>query len=71
MLCFPVLISALLLVLVDARPIGSVLFGHIGDTKGRRTTLLLSLCIMAVPTVGSAAMSAALHKPSTKTKCRR
>jgi len=34
-----------------ARPIGSVIFGHIGDTRGRRLTLLLSIVFMAVPTV--------------------
>eukprot|EP00878_Enallax_costatus_P017013 GHUV01017861.1.p1 GENE.GHUV01017861.1~~GHUV01017861.1.p1 ORF type:complete len:573 (+),score=108.97 GHUV01017861.1:493-2211(+) len=34
-----------------ARPVGSVIFGHIGDTRGRRLNLLLTISIMAVPTV--------------------
>ncbi|KAF8062751.1 kgtP [Scenedesmus sp. PABB004] len=34
-----------------SRPLGSILFGHIGDTRGRRITLLLSVALMAVPTV--------------------
>src|SRR5262249_19519366 len=32
------------------RPVGSILWGHIGDTKGRKTALLLSCLCMAVPT---------------------
>jgi MFS family permease len=31
-----------------ARPIGSVIFGHIGDRHGRRPALLLALTVMAV-----------------------
>lgn len=33
-----------------ARPVGSVLFGYIGDRIGRRQVLLLSIIVMAVPT---------------------
>jgi len=33
------------------RPLGSLLFGHLGDTIGRKPTLLLSVLMMAVPTV--------------------
>ncbi|MGU3468108.1 MFS transporter [Methylobacterium sp. C33D] len=32
------------------RPIGGVVFGHIGDRYGRKTALLLSACLMAVST---------------------
>lgn len=34
-----------------ARPLGSVIFGHIGDTMGRRKALVLSNFVMAIPTV--------------------
>lgn len=34
-----------------ARPLGSIVFGHIGDTMGRRKALILSNFVMAVPTV--------------------
>ena len=34
-----------------SRPVGSLLFGHVGDTRGRRASLLWSILIMAVPTV--------------------
>ncbi|NBM20553.1 MFS transporter, partial [Streptomyces sp. GC420] len=34
-----------------ARPLGSVLFGHIGDRHGRRPVLFLSLLLTGVATV--------------------
>lgn len=34
-----------------SRPAGAVLFGHLGDTKGRGFCLLLSVLVMGVPTV--------------------
>ncbi|MDE3223920.1 MAG: MFS transporter, partial [Nitrospirota bacterium] len=33
-----------------ARPLGALLFGHLGDTLGRRTALAWSVLLMAVPT---------------------
>ncbi len=33
-----------------ARPVGSVLFGHFGDRRGRKTTLVASLLVMGVAT---------------------
>ncbi len=33
-----------------ARPLGAILFGHVGDTRGRRTALVWSVMLMAVPT---------------------
>lgn len=32
------------------RPLGGFLFGHLGDRLGRRTTLILSVALMAGPT---------------------
>lgn len=32
------------------RPIGGIIFGHIGDTLGRKTALSLTIIIMAIPT---------------------
>ena len=32
------------------RPFGAAIFGHIGDTRGRKTALILSTLAMAVPT---------------------
>lgn len=32
------------------RPLGGALFGHIGDTKSRKSALLLSLALMTLPT---------------------
>ena len=34
-----------------ARPIGAVLFGHLGDSHGRRVALLLSILCISVPTI--------------------
>ncbi|HZS93901.1 MAG TPA: MFS transporter, partial [Chloroflexota bacterium] len=33
-----------------ARPLGAILFGHVGDTLGRKTALVWSVMLMAVPT---------------------
>jgi MHS family proline/betaine transporter-like MFS transporter len=33
-----------------ARPVGALLFGHWGDTRGRRDALVWSIILMAVPT---------------------
>jgi MFS family permease len=33
------------------RPIGALIFGHIGDTKGRNRCLLISICCMAFATI--------------------
>ncbi|MEM7123189.1 MAG: MFS transporter [Pseudomonadota bacterium] len=33
-----------------ARPIGAILFGHLGDRVGRRRVLVISILVMAVPT---------------------
>ncbi len=33
------------------RPIGAILFGHIGDKMGRRTSLTLSIALMSFPTL--------------------
>jgi MHS family proline/betaine transporter-like MFS transporter len=34
-----------------ARPVGGVIFGHIGDRLGRTRALMLSITLMAIPTV--------------------
>ncbi|WIA40965.1 hypothetical protein OEZ86_004615 [Tetradesmus obliquus] len=34
-----------------SRPVGALLFGHLGDTRGRRICLLVSVTMMAIPTV--------------------
>lgn len=34
-----------------SRPAGAVLFGHLGDTKGRGFCLLMSVLVMGIPTV--------------------
>jgi MFS family permease len=34
-----------------ARPVGAILFGHLGDARGRRQSLLLSILTMAVPSI--------------------
>ena len=34
-----------------SRPFGGILFGHIGDRVGRKTTLLLTMMLMGVPTI--------------------
>ena len=33
------------------RPMGGIIFGHIGDRLGRKTALQLSIAMMAIPTV--------------------
>ena len=34
------------------RPIGAIMFGRIGDIKGRKKALVLSVILMAISTVG-------------------
>ncbi|VTU16841.1 Inner membrane metabolite transport protein YhjE [Variovorax sp. SRS16] len=34
-----------------ARPLGAFIFGHFGDKSGRRDTLLITLLLMALPTI--------------------
>jgi hypothetical protein len=34
-----------------SRPAGALLFGHIGDSRGRGMCLLISVCVMGIPTV--------------------
>lgn len=34
-----------------SRPAGAILFGHLGDTKGRGFCLLMSVLVMGIPTV--------------------
>ena len=35
-----------------SRPLGAAVFGHVGDRLGRKKTLVVTLLIMAVSTVG-------------------
>ena len=34
-----------------ARPLGGLVFGHIGDSRGRRTAVMMSIVLMIVPTL--------------------
>jgi hypothetical protein len=34
-----------------SRPVGALMFGHMGDTRGRGLCLLVSVVLMGVPTV--------------------
>lgn len=43
-----------------SRPAGALIFGHLGDTKGRGTCLLISVLVMGIPTVRQAAVAAQL-----------
>ena len=45
------ILSALLLADVFIRPIGGVIFAHIGDRIGRKKTLVLTLSLMGSATV--------------------
>jgi MHS family proline/betaine transporter-like MFS transporter len=38
------------------RPVGALLFGHVGDRYGRKTALMLSVILMAVPTLAMGLM---------------
>jgi len=33
------------------RPIGAIIFGHVGDMVGRKLSLMVSITAMALPTV--------------------
>src|SRR3990167_9307308 len=37
-----------------ARPLGGIFFGHLGDRRGRRSTLSLSILLVTIPTLGIA-----------------
>ncbi len=43
---------AVFMVSFIVRPIGSVIFGHIGDTIGRKKTLILTILLMSLATAG-------------------
>src|SRR5690606_13072469 len=34
-----------------ARPLGGFVFGHFGDKLGRKSMLLITLCLMGIPTI--------------------
>lgn len=34
------------------RPVGAIFFGHLGDRKGRKSTLLITILVMAIATAG-------------------
>ena len=34
-----------------ARPLGGLIFGHIGDSRGRRAAVMMSIVLMVVPTL--------------------
>ena len=38
------------------RPLGGIVFGHIGDRFGRRRTMLLSVALMTLTMLGTAAL---------------
>lgn len=37
-----------------ARPLGGIVFGHLGDRNGRKNTLSLSILLVTIPTLGIA-----------------
>jgi len=37
-----------------ARPLGGIVFGHLGDRKGRKNTLSFSILLLTIPTLGIA-----------------
>lgn len=41
-----------------ARPLGGIFFGHLGDRKGRKNTLSLSILLLTIPTLGIALLPA-------------
>lgn len=49
--CLPALCSAAPTVGFVSRPVGALIFGHMGDTRGRGLCLLISVILMGVPTV--------------------
>lgn len=34
-----------------SRPVGAIMFGHLGDTKGRGVCLLWTVLLMGIPTI--------------------
>jgi hypothetical protein len=53
--CLPTCLSVLCLTPTTvgfvSRPVGALIFGHMGDTRGRGLCLLISVILMGVPTV--------------------